>query len=239
MTSPGIRRSHNRGITRGNIFIREPPPLSLSLSLFSKTYSVLCSTLESRNPTWAVSAAGSFSSRSASDSPHPLGAKRPSIYSLILDEGAVSFLLSGYPFRTVPRKEGPPRTSSTPRRSRSSFSFPPGLLSFFFFYSLSFSPTLLPSPALASQRIQTRTRAEKEGGKGREGKTERERRSRDGRSREKSRRRRRSRRSGEDKVSFYSSPGTRSVPFHGAYAYTYVYFCMQHIRDLCGETDTR
>lgn len=174
------------------------------------------------------------------DSPHPLGAKRPSIYSLILDEGAVSFLLSGYPFRTVPRKEGPPRTSSTPWRSRSSFSFPPGLLSFFFFYSISFSSSLLLFFLLlllrASQRNQMKARSEKEGEKGRKRKTERERRSRDGRSREKSRRRRRSRRSGEDKVSFYSPLGTRSVPFHGAYAYTYV---CNTLRDMCGETNTR
>lgn len=92
------------------------------------------------------------------DSPHPLGAKRPSIYSLILDEGAVSFLLSGYPFRTVPRKEGPPRTSSTPWRSRSSFSFPPGLLSFFFFYSISFSSSLLLFFLLLLLRASQRNR---------------------------------------------------------------------------------
>lgn len=136
-------------------------------------YSVPCSTLESRNPTWAVSAA--FLLRSAPDSPHPLGAKRPSIYSLILDEGAVSFLLSGYPFRTVPRKEGPPRTSSTPRRSRSSFSFPPGLLiSFSFILSLSFSSSLLPSPALARQSKDPDEGSKKEGEKGRERQREKE-----------------------------------------------------------------
>jgi len=62
---------------------------------------------------------GSFDARLPAS---PRSKKARSIYPLILDEGAVSFLLSGYPFRTVPRKEGPPWTWPAPRRSRSSLS---------------------------------------------------------------------------------------------------------------------
>lgn len=136
---------------------------------------------------------------------------------MILDEGAVFFLLSGYPFRTVPRKEGPPWTWPAPWRSRSSFSFPLSLSSCLlprlppFFLSLSVLSHRLVLLSLVFMR-QSQDPAE---GSARE--TERgskiERRS--GTSREESRRERRSRGSGEDKVPFYSPPGTRSVPFHG------------------------
>lgn len=136
---------------------------------------------------------------------------------MILDEGAVFFLLSGYPFRTVPRKEGPPWTWPAPWRSRSSFSFPLSLSSCLlprlppFFLSLSVLSHRLVLLFLVFMR-QSQDPAE---GSARE--TERgskiERRC--GTSREESRRERRSRGSGEDKVPFYSPPGTRSVPFHG------------------------
>lgn len=66
--SSGIRRGHNRGITRGDIFFQGTRTLSLSssppsLAIFfsfslveERAFPVLCLlyTLESRNPTWAV-----------------------------------------------------------------------------------------------------------------------------------------------------------------------------------------
>lgn len=117
----------------------------------------------------------------------------------------------------MPRKEGPPWTWPAPWRSRSSLSFPLGLALPFSYPPLSslprfFSLTLSRSsstfcPHAPVKGTKPRAPSEKEGAR-EEGA--------DWRSREESSRRRRSRRSGEDKVSFYSPPGTRSVPFHGA-----------------------
>lgn len=201
--------------------------LSFSLLLFSRTYFVPCSTLESRNPTWAVSAAGSFSS-----------VVRPTLRTSLRSKKALDiffdprrrsrFLSSLWLSVSYGASEGRTSPDFVDSAEVPFFFLLPSWPSrcFSFILSLSLLLFFLLLLLRASQRIQTRARSEKEGEKGGERKTERERRSRDGRRREKSRRRRRSRRSGEDKVSFYSPPGTRSVPFHGAYAYTYVYFCV-------------
>jgi len=151
-------------------------------------------------------------------SPHPPGAKRLARYiPLILDEGAVSFLLSGYPFRTVPRKEGPPWTWPAPRRSRSSLSFSPSLsLAPFLSFSRSRSSSLVSAVSFwlsrASHRIQSRlARRKRDGAAG----------GAEGGDRGKAREKPGGKQEEEPEVwrgqgLLLLSSRTRSVPFHGA-----------------------